>query len=62
MRAKWATTVSRRSLMLQFFVLAPLLKSGGLFETVVDQPKVAAADPLEFVEIDGWILRRSDIA
>jgi len=57
-----SSKLSRRSLLLQASMLVPLWQSAKLFEPAATPAQAAASAADEFVEVNGWILRRSDIA
>ena len=61
MRAKLNATVSRRRNMLQFLVLAPLVTSGKLLQSAGLMTEQRPMPVDDIVEVDGWILRRSDL-
>jgi hypothetical protein len=54
--------ISRRSLLLQALMVVPLWQLTGLPGPAGLTPPSAASAKDEFVEVNGWILRRSDVA
>ncbi len=55
-------TISRRSLLLQALMVVPLWHSAQLLGSTSLTPPQTAPAADEFVEVNGWILRRSEIA